>query len=371
MEIKKLITFIIGTRPEAIKLAPVIKIFKESNKFRIRVLLSGQHSEMVSQVMSLFDVKYDKNLRLMKNDQSINYITQRVLDGLRYEFLENRPDLIFVQGDTTTAFAAALSAFYEMISVAHVEAGLRTGKLLDPYPEEANRRLISQIASLHFAPTNLAKKNLFDSGIKQNVFVTGNTIIDALQIMSQRLSPPQIDSLDLKNKDLILATVHRRENWGDDLINIAFGLKKIVENNQSVILLLPMHKNPKVRQPLKEILDNHSRIILAEPLEYDQLISVLKLCKFIITDSGGLQEEAPAFGKPVLVVRDTTERLEAIKAGCAKLIGTNKNKIYEESNILLNNPKKYFEMSKVENPFGNGDSSKKILKLTLQFLNCL
>ena len=191
MEIKKLITFIIGTRPEAIKLAPVIKIFKESNKFRIRVLLSGQHSEMVSQVMSLFDVKYDKNLRLMKNDQSINYITQRVLDGLRYEFLENRPDLIFVQGDTTTAFAAALSAFYEMISVAHVEAGLRTGKLLDPYPEEANRRLISQIASLHFAPTKQSQTNLINSNVNGSIYVTGNTVIDSLLMISNKNKKPK------------------------------------------------------------------------------------------------------------------------------------------------------------------------------------
>ena len=369
MEIKSLITFVIGTRPEAIKLAPVIKYFKESNKLKIRVLLSGQHSVMVSQVMHLFNIKHDKNLNLMKNNQSINYITQEVLEGMRSEFLRNRPQLVFVQGDTTTAFAASLAAFYEKIPIAHVEAGLRTGKLLDPYPEEGNRRLISQISTLHFAPTEMARDNLACSGIKENVFVTGNTIIDALQMVSKLSNPFQIDGFNLQNKNLILATVHRRENWGINLNNIALGLKKIVETDSSTLLLIPLHKNPKVRKPLQKILKGNKRIILTEPLDYDKLISVLKVCKFIITDSGGLQEEAPAFGKPVLVVRNSTERCEAIKAGCAKLIGIDKNNIYEESINLLNNPEKYAKMSSIKNPFGSGDSSERIFDETLKFLN--
>ena len=276
MEIKYLITFVIGTRPEAIKLAPVIKFFKKSLKFKIRVLLSGQHSVMVSQVMDLFNIQYDKNLNLMKKNQSINYITQEVLEGMRSEFLENTPQIVFVQGDTTTAFAASLAAFYEKIPVAHVEAGLRTGKLFDPYPEEANRRLISQIATLHFAPTEMARENLAFSGIRENVFVTGNTIIDALQMISKLSTPFEMDGIDLKNKKLILATVHRRENWGANLENIAFALKKIVETDSSSLLLIPLHKNPKVRNPLQSILDSNKRIILTEPLEYDKLISVIK-----------------------------------------------------------------------------------------------
>tara|TARA_Y100000739_G_scaffold227161_1_gene236087 strand:- start:27 stop:1139 length:1113 start_codon:yes stop_codon:yes gene_type:complete len=368
MEINNLITFIIGTRPEAIKLAPVIKIFKKSKKIKIRVLLSGQHSAMVKQVMDLFELEEDKNLNLMKNNQSLNYITQEVLNGMRSEFLENMPRLVFVQGDTSTAFAASLAAFYEKIPIAHVEAGLRTGKLLDPYPEEANRRLISQISTLHFAPTEMARNNLISAGIKENVIVTGNTIIDALQMVSKLSDPLEIDGVNIKNKNLILVTVHRRENWGLNLKNIAFGLRKIVENDSSTILLIPLHKNPKVRDPLQKLLEGKKRIILTEPLDYDKLISILKSCKFVITDSGGLQEEAPAFGKPVLVVRDTTERVEALEAGCAKLIGTEKDNIYKESMTLLNDPEKYSEMSKTKNPFGDGDSSEKILDETLKFL---
>ena len=368
MEIKTLITFIIGTRPEAIKLAPVIKIFKKSNKLKVRVLLSGQHSLMVTQVMSLFEIEHDKNLNLMKNNQSINYITQVVLEGLSYEFRQNRPQFVFVQGDTTTAFAAALAAFYEKIPIAHVEAGLRTGELLDPYPEEANRRLISQMATLHFAPTEVARINLSNSGIKTNVFVTGNTIIDALQMVSKKSKPFFVDGLNMENKNLILATVHRRENWGENLNNIALGLRNIVEKNDSIILLIPLHKNPRVREPLNKILKGHQRILLSEPLDYDKLISVLKSCKFVITDSGGLQEEAPAFGKPVLVIRNSTERVEAIEAGCAKLIGTEKDNILKESMTLINKPEKYNEMSKIKNPFGIGDSSEKIFNETLKFL---
>ena len=362
------ISIVVGTRPEAIKLAPVILALLSNKSIKVRVLLSGQHSMMVRQVMELFELEEDKNLNLMKNNQSINYITQKVLDGMRREFLENMPALVFVQGDTSTAFAASLAAFYEKIPVAHVEAGLRTGKLSDPYPEEANRRLISQISTLHFAPTELARNNLINAGIKENVSVTGNTIIDALQMVSKISKPFKIEGVNLNNKNLILATIHRRENWGENLNNIALGLKKIVENNSSSILLIPLHKNPKVRDPLRQILEGNKRIILTDPLDYDELISVLKTCRFVITDSGGLQEEAPAFGKPVLVVRNNTERVEAIEAGCAKLIGTETDDIYKEALTLLNKPEKYSEMSKIKNPFGIGDSSEKIFYETLKFL---
>lgn len=369
MEIKSLITFIVGTRPEAIKLAPVIKQFQTSDKLKVRVLLTGQHTEMVFQVMQLFDIKPSKNLNLMKKNQSLTYITESILKGIQSEFKEYRPKILVVQGDTTSAFAAALAAFYEKIPIAHVEAGLRSGNKFDPYPEEANRRLISQIASLHFAPTEISLKNLISEGIKKDIVVTGNTIIDALNIVSKKIMPFKIKGDNLSEKDLILATLHRRENWGERLIDIAMALKKIVDNNLSTCLLIPLHKNPVVRDTLKKVLTGNERILLREPLAYDELVSVLKCCKLVITDSGGLQEEAPTFGKPVLVVRNNTERIEAINAGCAKLIGTDKENIYKIVNLLLNNDEEYNQMAKIRNPFGNGDASIIILKESLKFLD--
>ncbi len=369
MEIKALVSFIVGTRPEAIKLAPVIKQFQKSNKLKVRVLLTGQHTEMVSQVMKLFEIEPSKNLNLMKKNQSLTYITESILEGMQLEYKEFRPDLVLVQGDTTSAFAAALAAFYEKIPIAHVEAGLRSGHKFDPYPEEANRRLISQIASLHFAPTDISLKNLLSEGIRKNTYITGNTIIDSLKIISKRVKPYRIDGVELSKKDLILATLHRRENWGERLSDIAIALKRIVDDNLSTILLIPLHKNPLVRETIKKVLVGNDRIFLTEPLAYDELVSVLKYCKLVITDSGGLQEEAPTFGKPVLVVRNNTERLEAINAGCAKLIGTDQNNIYKISNLLLNNKEEYNQMAKIRNPFGNGDASIIILKECLNFLD--
>lgn len=369
MEIKSLVSFVVGTRPEAIKLAPVIKQFQKSDKLKIRVLLTGQHTEMVYEVMKLFEIQPSKNLNLMKKNQSLIYITESILNGIQLEFREYRPKIVFVQGDTTSAFAAALAAFYEKIPIAHVEAGLRSGNKFDPYPEEANRRLLSQIASLHFAPTEISLNNLISEGIKKDTYLTGNTIIDSLKIVSKRVKPFHLEGFDLSKKDLILATLHRRENWGEKLNDIAIALKKIVDDNLSTFLLLPLHKNPVVRETLKKVLEGNDRIFLAEPLAYDQLVAVLKCCKLVITDSGGLQEEAPTFGKPVLVVRNNTERLEAINAGCAKLIGTDKENIYKIANLLLNNSEEYNLMAKIRNPFGNGDASTIILKECLNFLD--
>ena len=244
-----------------------------------------------------------------------------------------------------------------------------TDNKFNPYPEEVNRRLISQIASIHFAPTEISLKNLISEGFKKNVHVTGNTIIDSLKIISKKVKPYHLDGVQLFNKDLILATLHRRENWGERLSDIAIALKKIVDDNSSTVLLIPLHKNPLVRETLKKVLAGNQRIFLIEPLAYDELVSVLKYCKLVITDSGGLQEEAPTFGKPVLVVRDYTERIEAINAGCAKLIGTDKENIYKISNLLLNNSKEYNLMAKIRNPFGNGDASIIILKECLNFLD--
>ena len=368
METKPLITFIFGTRPEAIKLAPVIKVFQKSSKCKLRIVLTGQHNEMVSQVMDLFDIKSDKNLNLMKNKQSLNYITEKALSGINTEFMDHRPAIVIVQGDTSTAFSAALAAFNEKIPIAHVEAGLRSGNIYNPYPEEANRRLISQIASLHFCPTNFSRKNLISERIEKGIYVTGNTIIDSLKMVSKLVKSFKKKGYDFKNKDLILATLHRRENWGANLSDIALALRKIVDDNSSAVILLPLHKNPVVRTELKKILNGHNQIMLTEPLSYEVLVSVLKECKFIITDSGGIQEEAPAFGKPVLIVRNNTERIEAIKAGSAKLIGTNKEKIYYEAGVLLNNKEEYQKMSQVSNPFGDGNASERILKVCLDFL---
>ena len=364
-------TIIIGTRPEAIKLAPLISLFKNNKNFKTRVVLTGQHRELVKQVMDLFDLKEDINLNLMLVKQSLNYIISESLKQLKIEFSKNKPDLVFVQGDTNTAFAAALAAFYQEIPVAHIEAGLRTNDLFNPYPEEGNRRLISQIAKLHFAPTEIAKKNLLDSGVKENIEVTGNTVIDALLHVSKKKNLNYFDEIDWQNNKVILTTIHRRENWGKVLISIIKGLRKILNRHSDVFILLPLHPNPVVREPLQEYLGKHPRVLLTEPLAYDEIVYALKNCKIVLTDSGGLQEEAPALGKPVLVIRKATERIEAVKAGTAKVIGTNSQNIFDETNNLLLSQSVYEKMSKAINPYGDGTASEKILKVSLAFLNSL
>ena len=319
--------------------------------------------------MDLFDLKEDINLNLMLSKQSLNYITSESLNQLKIEFIKNKPDLVFVQGDTTTAFAAALAAFYEKIPVGHVEAGLRTNNLLNPFPEEANRRLISQIAKLHFAPTEIAKNNLLDSGIKENIEVTGNTVIDALLHISKKKNLKYFDEIDWLNNKVILTTIHRRENWGKELISILKGLDKILSRHLDVFILLPLHPNPIVKEPIKEYLGMHPRVLLVESLRYDEIVHALKKCRLVLTDSGGLQEEAPALGKPVLVLRKTTERIEAVKAGTAKVVGTNSDRIFQETHNLLLNDYEYEKMSKAINPYGDGKASEKILKISLEFLN--
>ena len=364
---KPLITVIFGTRPEAIKLSTLIKKLKNCNFTRTRVVITGQHQEMVNQVMKVFDIREDLNLRLMKDGQTLTHITNASLKGLELEFISNRPDMVIVQGDTTTAFSAALAAFYKKIPVAHVEAGLRTNNLFNPYPEEANRRLISQIATLHFAPTKLAADNLRSNGINiENIFTTGNTVIDALKENSLELSPLKIKGLDWDKKQVILTTIHRRENWGDNLNDILSGIKQITEDKNNFCFLIPMHPNPKVRNPIKKLLGSNKKVFLIEPLDYISNISALKFCKLVLTDSGGIQEEAPTFGKPVLVLRNNSERIEAINIGCAKLVGTSGKRIYKEINELLHKPEKYFLMSQKQNPFGDGKACERILKVCLE-----
>lgn len=364
----KKVGIILGTRPEAIKLAPVIQVFQSSPDFELQVILTGQHREMVAQVMQLFHLQADWNLEIMQPKQSLNDITCRSLQGLEALFIEQNLDLVIVQGDTTTAFAAALAAFYQKIPVGHVEAGLRTDDLFNPYPEEANRRLISQITQLHFAPTSLAVENLQASGVLGEIHLTGNTVIDALLNVAATNPACDIPGLNWGEYRIILATVHRRENWGEPLQAIAQSFLQILDHFPDTALLLPLHKNPTVREPLQQLLGNHPRIFLTEPLDYGELVGAIGRSHLILTDSGGLQEEAPSLGKPVLVLRDTTERPEAVSAGTAKLVGTQTESIVTAASELLSNPAAYTAMANAINPFGDGHAAERILEIVKNYL---
>ena len=362
------VSIVLGTRPEAIKLAPVIQAFQAAPDFHTRVVLTGQHREMVAQVMELFDLTADRDLALMAPKQTLTHVTCAALQGLKQEFEQHRPDLVLVQGDTTTAFASALAAFYEQIPVGHVEAGLRTDNLLDPFPEEANRRLISQLALLHFAPTPVSARNLAASGVVGETITTGNTVIDALLLMAEKAPPFELPGLDFERQRVILATVHRRENWGGRLLDIGRGFLALLERFPDTALLLPLHRNPTVREPLQALLGDHPRVFLTEPLDYDRLVAAMRGATLLLTDSGGLQEEAPALGKPVLVLRRTTERPEAVEAGTAKLIGTDAADILREASLLLEDPAAYEAMARAHNPFGDGQASGRILAASRAFL---
>lgn len=353
----------LGTRPEAIKLAPVIRAFKDQSDIDTKVILTGQHREMVAQVMELFEIRADQDLGIMKPKQTLTEITCGSLQGLEAIFAEFSPDIVIVQGDTSTAFAAALAAFYQKIAVGHVEAGLRTDNILNPFPEEANRRLISQIATLHFAPTLQSVKNLERSDVTGHVFQTGNTVIDALLTVAESKPDCPIPNLDWSQYRSILATVHRRENWGEPLEHIAQGFVQILDEFPDVALILPLHRNPTVRDPLQQILGDHPRAFLTEPLDYKELVGAIQRCTLLLTDSGGLQEEAPSLGKPVLVLRENTERPEAVDSGTAKLIGTDTQAIVQNTRELLTNPQIYTEMANAINPFGDGTASQQILTI--------
>jgi UDP-N-acetylglucosamine 2-epimerase (non-hydrolysing) len=362
------IGIILGTRPEAIKLAPVIQVFQNSPDFELQVILTGQHREMVEQVMQLFKLKADWNLEIMQRQQSLSDITCRSLQGLEALFQTQELDFVIVQGDTTTAFAATLAAFYQKIPLGHVEAGLRTDDLFNPFPEEANRRLISQLTQLHFAPTTLAVENLQNSGVLGEIHLTGNTVIDALLNVAAKKTVCNIPGLDWHKYRTILATVHRRENWGSPLQDIAESFLQILEQFPDTALLLPLHKNPTVREPLQQLLGSHPRIFLTEPLDYAELVGAIERSHLILTDSGGLQEEAPSLGKPVLVLRDTTERPEAVTAGTAKLVGTQTANIVTAASELLSNPDAYTKMATAINPFGDGHAAERILQIIKNYL---
>jgi UDP-N-acetylglucosamine 2-epimerase (non-hydrolysing) len=358
-----LVSVILGTRPEAIKLAPVIQALRASPYLRTEVVLTGQHREMVDQVMRLFGLQADWDLGIMRPRQSLADITEATLRGLEPYLQGKQPQLVLVQGDTTTAFAAALAAFYQRIPVGHVEAGLRTDDLYHPFPEEANRRLISQLATLHFAPTPQAVENLKRSHVVGSIYCTGNTVIDALQQVASLGIPCPIPGLDWERYRVLLVTIHRRENWGDPLQAIAKALLQLLAEFPDTAILLPLHLNPVVREPLQALLGSQERVFLTDPLDYPCWVSAMQRCTFILTDSGGIQEEAPALGKPVLVLRQTTERPEAIAAGTARLVGTHPEKILEAARELLTDPQAYARMAQAKNPFGDGTAAQQICRL--------
>lgn len=362
------VSIILGTRPEAIKLAPVIQKFKSSSDFNTQVILTGQHREMVDQVMQLFNLTADHDLAIMKPNQTLNDITCSSLQGLEELFKQLQPRLVLVQGDTTTAFAAALAAFYQKIPVGHVEAGLRTDDIYNPYPEEANRRLISQITQLHFAPTAVSVEHLQRSGVLGEIHQTGNTVIDALLAVAERQPACEVPGLDWSQYRTIVSTVHRRENWGEPIQEIAQGFLRILEKFPDTALLLPLHRNPIVREPLQALLGNHPRVFLTEPLDYTDLVGAIQRCYLVLTDSGGLQEEAPSLGKPVLVLRETTERPEAVMAGTAKLVGTHPDSIFAAASELLTDEVAYRTMATAVNPFGDGYAADRILKIVQSYL---
>ena len=357
---------VFGTRPEAIKLAPVIKEFQKTAGICSRVAVTGQHRQMLDQVLDLFKIKPDADLNIMSNNQTLFQITTRSLSGLEKLLVKEKPDLILVQGDTTTCFAAALSAFYHQIPVGHVEAGLRTDNKYNPFPEEMNRRLTTVLADLHFAPTALAKKNLISCGVpEKKIFLTGNTIVDALQSILkviEKHAHPVLKKIPSSAK-IILVETHRRENLGKPMENICDALDKLVKIFPNVHLIFSVHKNPKVRETVYRKLDKKERIFLLEPVDYPTLIYLQSKAYLILTDSGGIQEEAPSLGKPVLVMRKTTERPEGVKAGAAKLVGTDTKKIFLEAANLLKNKKAYEKMSRITNPYGDGKASKRIAEI--------
>ena len=362
------VSLVLGTRPEAIKLAPVILAFQGASDFATRVIQTGQHRHLVQPVMDLFGLAPDQDLALMTPRQSLAHITCAALTGLQEDFRRHPPHLVLVQGDTTTAFAAALAAFYQRIPLAHVEAGLRTDDPWNPYPEEANRRLIGQLAQLHFAPTPRAARNLETTGAWGTVALTGNTVIDALLTVARQQPTCPVPGLAWAARQVILVTVHRRENWGEPLQEIGRGLRQVLDNHPKVALLLPLHPNPTVREPLRQMLADHPRAFLVEPLDYKSLVGAVAGCTLVLTDSGGLQEEAPTMGKPVLVLRNTTERPEAVEAGTARLIGTSAGAVLGEVSRLLTDAEAYDTMARAVNPFGDGHASGRIVAACRRFL---
>ena len=377
----KTVMLVFGTRPEAIKMAPLVKKFqKYSSDFKTVVCVTGQHREMLDQVLKIFDIKPDYDLNIMKQGQDLYDITARVLLGMRDVLNEVKPDVVLVHGDTTTSMAASLAAFYQQIAVGHVEAGLRTYDIYSPWPEEMNRQITSRIATYNFSPTPLSEKNLKEEKVHGNIYVTGNTVIDALHMVveklkndvtlaakqEQMLAKAGYDVARLADgKKLVLITGHRRENFGEGFINMVTAIKNLTEKYPNVDFVYPMHLNPNVRKPLHEVfgenLSDLGNMFFIEPLQYLEFIYLMEKSTIVLTDSGGIQEEAPGLGKPVLVMRDTTERPEALESGTVRLVGTNHDLIVEEVSTLLDNQSVYDKMSRAVNPYGDGKACDRIV----------
>lgn len=374
----KKVLLVFGTRPEAIKMAPLVKAFEKEKNIISKVCVTAQHREMLDQVLEMFDIKPDYDLNIMKSGQDLFDITANVLLGLKDVLNDFNPDVVFVHGDTTTTSASSLAAFYKKIKVAHVEAGLRTHNIYSPWPEEANRQMTSVLANYHFAPTPTSKENLLrENKSEKDILVTGNTVIDALflaldkieknsELKDKILNKISTQYTIKKERRIILVTGHRRENFGDGFINICEALKTLAINNPTIDIVYPVHLNPNVQKPVKEILSHISNVHLIEPLQYESFIYMMNKAYFIITDSGGVQEEAPSLGKPVLVMRDTTERPEAVRAGTVKLVGTNKQTIIKEAQELLDDNIAYQKMSKAHNPYGDGKACEKIVRFIME-----
>lgn len=374
----KKILIVFGTRPEAIKMAPLVKEFqKYPEYFETKVCVTAQHREMLDQVLEIFEITPDYDLNIMKAGQDLYDVTSSVLLGMKEVLNDFQPDTAFVHGDTSTTFTTALACFYQKIAVAHIEAGLRTYDIYSPWPEEANRQLTGKLATYHFAPTTTSEQNLLRDGVAtQQIIVTGNTVIDALMMTvnningNEQLQKELIAQInlpfDIRNSKFILVTGHRRENFGQGFINICEALKEVAMKNPDIQIVYPVHLNPNVQKPVKEILSDVPNIHLIEPLSYQPFVYLMDQSYIIITDSGGVQEEAPSLGTPVLVMRDTTERPEAVDAGTVKLVGTDKNKIVIETQLLIDSIDEYTTMSKAHNPYGDGKACEKIVNFFIE-----
>lgn len=379
---------IFGTRPEAIKMAPLVKALKEqSDLFETSVVVTGQHRELLDSVLTLFDIQPDYDLNIMKQGQDLYDITSLILLGLRNIFAENRPDLVMVHGDTTTSTAAALSAFYAQIPVAHVEAGLRTGDIYSPWPEEMNRRLTARLATFHFAPTAISAANLkAENTPEENICITGNTVIDALRLVSDKIETDRAthqpiraeiaslgyDTSRLTNggRRLVLITGHRRENFGEGFMNICSAIQTLATQYPDIDFVYPMHLNPNVRKPIARMFEgkHYSNVFFIEPIDYLPFVYMMKMSYLIITDSGGIQEEAPSMGKPVLVMRNVTERPEALQAGTIRLVGTDHDKIVAEATRFIDDEKYYAANQRIANPYGDGQACRRIIDFLSQKL---
>lgn len=364
---------VFGTRPEAIKMAPVVlELKKHEDKIETVVAVTAQHREMLDQVLHLFQIVPDYDLDIMAQGQTLYDITSRALLGLKEVLEKEKPHIVLVHGDTTTTFAGALAAYYQQIPIGHVEAGLRTGNIYSPFPEEMNRKLTGAIAALHFAPTSSSRNNLRKENVdEESIYVTGNTVIDALMNTVSKdyvFEDAALANIDYANRKVILMTTHRRENLGEPMRHVYQAIRQIVEEHPDTEVVFPVHKNPKVRQVVQEELSGMDRIHLIDPLDYEPFANLIARSYLVLTDSGGIQEEAPSLGKPVLVLRDTTERPEAVEAGTVKLIGTARDRVYNETKGLLTDKEEYERMSNAVNPYGDGKAAERIVKSLLHIL---